>query len=43
MRIGGNGGVPERVRRAIVEMVENAGQPVAAKAQTLEVVPVAVE
>jgi hypothetical protein len=43
MRIASNGGVPERVRRAIVETVENAGQPVTVAALSSEVQPVEVK
>jgi HEAT repeat protein len=43
MRIASNGGVPERVRRAIVETVENAGQPATVAAHSSEVQPVAVK
>jgi HEAT repeat protein len=44
MRIASNGGVPERVRRAIVETVENGGQPAAAvAAHSSQVQPVGVE
>jgi HEAT repeat protein len=37
MRIASNGGVPERVRRAIVETVKSAGRPVEGEAQPVEV------
>jgi HEAT repeat protein len=43
MRIASNGGVPERVRRAIVETVENAAQTAAVAAQSSETQPVGVE
>lgn len=39
-RIASNGGVPERVRRAILEAVGGAHEPVAAAAQSSEVRPV---
>jgi HEAT repeat protein len=42
-RIASNGGVPERVRRAIVETVENAGQPASGAAHSSQVQPVGVE
>jgi HEAT repeat protein len=43
MRIGSNGGVPERVRRAIVETVKSAGRPVEGEAQPVEVTTQPVE
>jgi HEAT repeat protein len=43
MRIASNGGVPERVRRAIVETVENAGKPASGAAHSSEVQPIGVE
>jgi HEAT repeat protein len=43
MRIGSNGGVPERVRRAIVETVESVGRPVEAQSVEAELQSVGVE
>jgi HEAT repeat protein len=43
MRIASNGGVPERVRRAIVETIEAGGQPAAAVAQSSELQPVGLQ
>jgi HEAT repeat protein len=43
MRIGSNGGVPERVRRAIVETVKSVGRPVEAQSVEAELQSVGVE
>jgi HEAT repeat protein len=43
MRIASNGGVPERVRRAIVETVKSADRPVEGEAQPVEVTAQPVE